>query len=193
MSKLFYIMGPSGSGKDTFIQALREQWPNDLLVAHRYITRSAAAGGENHIELSQIEFKQRREGQLFSMYWQANQHSYGLGLEVKHWLEQGFDVVMNGSRAYLPSAEEKFGEQLIPIVIHVKGDILEQRLRARGRESEGEILCRLQRAKDYQCELPENAIYIDNSGCISLAIAQFTKHYQGQTKQRMQPQKVMLW
>jgi len=180
MSKLFYIMGPSGSGKDTFIQALRLQWPNHLLVAHRYITRSAAAGGENHVELSLAEFQQRQQSQLFSMHWQANQHHYGLGHEIEAWLDKGFDVVVNGSRAYLPTAQKKFGLQLVPIVIQVDIDILALRLRARGRENESDIELRLQRALDYQGHLPDGAICIDNSLTIASALTQFKCHYQPQ-------------
>lgn len=54
--QLYYVIGPSGSGKDSIISALREQFVKDLVVAHRYITRAADAGGENHVELSDDEF-----------------------------------------------------------------------------------------------------------------------------------------
>ncbi|QUM75620.1 ribose 1,5-bisphosphokinase [Moritella sp. 24] len=181
MNKLFYIIGPSGSGKDTFIQALRQQWPNNLLVAHRYITRCADSGGENHIELSLAEFMLRQQSQLFSMYWQANQHSYGLGYEIETWLDKGFDVVVNGSRAYLPTAQKKFGTQLVPVSIQVEMNILAQRLRSRGRENEHEIKHRLQRARNYHSNLPDNAICIDNSDTITSALIQFKHHYQPQS------------
>ncbi|GAL20638.1 ATP-binding protein PhnN [Vibrio maritimus] len=37
--KLYYIVGPSGAGKDTLIDAIRAEFPEDIIVAHRYITR----------------------------------------------------------------------------------------------------------------------------------------------------------
>lgn len=49
MGKLIYLVGASGSGKDSLLQALRQQQTIPLLVAHRYITRACNAGSENHI------------------------------------------------------------------------------------------------------------------------------------------------
>ena len=42
---LFYLMGPSGSGKDSLLRALRERLGTDhrIVIAHRYITRAADA------------------------------------------------------------------------------------------------------------------------------------------------------
>ncbi len=54
--KLIWLVGPSGSGKDSLLAALREREHPQLLVAHRYITRPFNAGSENHIALSEHEF-----------------------------------------------------------------------------------------------------------------------------------------
>lgn len=56
MGRLIWLMGPSGSGKDSLLSALRQREHSQLLVAHRYITRAANAGSENHIALSEQEF-----------------------------------------------------------------------------------------------------------------------------------------
>lgn len=56
MGKLIWLMGPSGSGKDSSLAELRLREQTQLLVAHRYITRDASAGSENHIALSEREF-----------------------------------------------------------------------------------------------------------------------------------------
>ena len=37
--KLIWLVGPSGSGKDSLLAALRQREHPQLLVAHRYITR----------------------------------------------------------------------------------------------------------------------------------------------------------
>ncbi len=44
MGKLIWLMGPSGSGKDSLLAELRLREQTQLLVAHRYITRAFAAG-----------------------------------------------------------------------------------------------------------------------------------------------------
>lgn len=59
MGKLIWLMGPSGSGKDSLLAELRLREQTQLLVAHRYITRDASAGSENHIALSEQEFYPR--------------------------------------------------------------------------------------------------------------------------------------
>ncbi len=64
--RLIYLMGPSGSGKDSLIEAAR----TPLLalgceVARRIITRSAQALGEDAIPVSREEFERRqRAGSL---------------------------------------------------------------------------------------------------------------------------------
>ena len=70
--KLIWLVGPSGSGKDSLLAALRQREHPQLLVAHRYITRPFNAGSENHIALSEHEFFTRAEQHLFALSWHAN-------------------------------------------------------------------------------------------------------------------------
>lgn len=42
--KLIWLVGPSGSGKDSLLAALRQREHSQLLVAHRYITRPLTPG-----------------------------------------------------------------------------------------------------------------------------------------------------
>lgn len=100
--KLIWLMGASGSGKDSLLTELRQREQTQLLVAHRYITRAASAGSENHIALSEQEFFTRAGQNLLALSWHANGLYYGIGVEIDLWLHAGFDVVVNGSRAHLP-------------------------------------------------------------------------------------------
>lgn len=43
--RLIYLMGPSGSGKDSLLQAAREPWLRGCRIVRRVITRSAEAVG----------------------------------------------------------------------------------------------------------------------------------------------------
>ncbi|WP_107852264.1 ribose 1,5-bisphosphokinase [Oceanimonas marisflavi] len=178
--RLFYVMGPSGAGKDSFMQLVRRRLESELLVAHRYITRSACAGGENHVELSEVEFQLRCELGLFALDWQANGHRYALGCEIDCWLSSGRDVMVNGSRASLPLAEARFGERLVPVLVTVDSETLGRRLRARGRESEGEIRQRLRRAEVHNQELPASAWRLDNSGPLQQTLQQFERYRKGE-------------
>ncbi|MBP2167304.1 ribose 1,5-bisphosphokinase [Erwinia toletana] len=170
MARLIWLMGASGSGKDSLLNALREQPPEGIMVAHRYITRPADAGGENHIALSETEFLRRRGKGLFAIDWQAHQHYYALGIEIDLWLAQGIDVVVNGSRLHLSAVRQRYGGQLLPVCLQVSPAVLATRLRQRGRESEAEIARRLQRA---QQGAPEPCLSLNNDGALSDTLRQF--------------------
>jgi len=172
MAKLVYVMGASGAGKDSLLDALRNKTPLGLLVAHRYITRPANAGAENHIALSLDEFHQRQAHGLFALDWQAHQTHYALGVEIDHWMQQGFSVVINGSRAHLAEAKARYGQALLPVCLHVSAQVLAERLHARGRETEHDIQLRLRRAADYQHSLPAECRLLNNDGRLQDTLAE---------------------
>lgn len=167
--RIVYLAGPSGCGKDSLIQYIRNKCEADPLVqvAHRYITRDAKAGGENHIELSQPEFEAREQAGLFAMAWESHGLHYAIGNEINQWLCKGITVVINGSRSYLPRALVKYPE-LIPVFIEASPEVLAQRLRNRARESPAEASARLNRNQK-SWSRPANAIVIDNNGKLETA------------------------
>jgi ribose 1,5-bisphosphokinase len=147
MAKLFYVIGASGVGKDSLIDYCRENLPDTapVLFAHRYITRPAHAGGENHVALTEQEFLQRRQQGCFTMNWFSHNTHYGIGSEIDTWLAKGFNVVVNGSREYLQAAAEKY-TNLAPILITADPDLLADRLFARGRETFQQVSHRISHA-----------------------------------------------
>lgn len=173
MARLIYLMGASGAGKDCLLSALRAAMPANMMVAHRYITRAAHAGAENHIALSEQEFLLRAKQGLFALYWQAHQHHYGVGIEIDIWLQHGLDVVVNGSRAYLPQVEQRYHHQLLPLCLTVSPAILAQRLQQRGRENSEQISERLLRAQHYQQQLSINCLRLCNDGELQHTLEQF--------------------
>ncbi len=148
---LFYVIGASGSGKDSLIRYARESLLDysSVVFAHRYITRPHDAGGENHVALSEAEFNARLARNLFTLHWQSHGISYGIGCELNQWLTKGLNVIVNGSRAYLEQASRAYPE-LIPVLIEVSLNTLRSRLQARGRESESDIESRLLRAEEFK-------------------------------------------
>ena len=144
MTRIFYVIGSSGAGKDSLIDFVRENMPNGapILFAHRYITRSADAGGENHVALSKKEFQLRKKADCFAMNWHSHDTDYGIGVEIDTWQQQGFNVIVNGSREYLPIAAEKY-QNLVPVLICVDHNIMADRLYARGRETMTQITNRI--------------------------------------------------
>ena len=176
--KLFYIIGASGAGKDSLIDYARSHLPDDsrVVFAHRYITRPADAGGENHIGLSREEFTLRLRHGLFAMHWESHDTLYGIGREIDHWMRQGLDVAVNGSRAYLDQAIQLYPD-IIPVWVHVSIDKLRQRLLNRGRESLEEIEERISIAqqldhiaRDKGLEIIDNNQHLHEAGAALLVL-----------------------
>ncbi|WP_266159914.1 phosphonate metabolism protein/1,5-bisphosphokinase (PRPP-forming) PhnN [Dyella silvatica] len=165
--RLYYVMGPSGAGKDSVLSWVREHGiPQGVLCAHRYITRPAHAGGENHVALSDAEFESRALRGLFALTWQAHGLHYGIGREIEHWLHRGADVLVNGSRDAYEQARERF-PALQPVLITASREAIAARLAARGRESAADIAARLARSDAY--EAPQDALVIHNDGSLAEA------------------------
>lgn len=168
MSTLFYVVGPSGSGKDSLLDYARARLDGAVLFAHRYITRPAKAGGENHISLTEAEFERRARAGLFALHWQSHGYRYGLGVEVDLWLRYGQSVVVNGSREHYREAGERYANLQL-VWISVDTATLRQRLERRGRESEAAIRQRLWRAAQYPPPALADAVVINNDGPLSSA------------------------
>jgi ribose 1,5-bisphosphokinase len=162
MSGLIYIVGASGVGKDTLLQYARRHVNGSLplLFAHRYITRPVREDSENHISLSVEEFTARKDRGLFAMDWESHGLHYGVGCEIDEWMEKGFHVIVNGSRAYLETARQRY-PSLITVVIEADPDIILRRLENRGRETAEDIGSRFKRQPALR---EEGLIRIPNNG-----------------------------
>jgi ribose 1,5-bisphosphokinase len=161
---LFYVVGASGSGKDSILRYLREHLisPNNtqqcvdetrgqpVAIAHRYITR-ASDENEQAVCLSKDEFALRKQHHLFALEWQANGFDYGIGKEIDQWLAAGVSVIVNGSRGYMNIARSRYPHSFYSVHIDVSDHVLQQRLENRSRETETAIkdrMLRHQKMKD---------------------------------------------
>ncbi|WP_266183975.1 phosphonate metabolism protein/1,5-bisphosphokinase (PRPP-forming) PhnN [Dyella humicola] len=162
--RLYYVMGPSGAGKDSVLGWVRDNSPSYAVVcAHRYITRSAQQEGDLHVALSAEEFERRERRGLFALTWQAHGLRCGLGKEIEHWLRQGVNVLVNGSRNAFPLARARFHD-MVPVLITASRESIAHRLMARGRETAEQIEERL--ARNDQYVVPGDALTIINDGSL---------------------------
>lgn len=163
-------MGASGAGKDSVLtyarQHIRQNEP--VIFCHRYITRNANAGGENHIELTEQEFNFRLRHGCFIMNWNSHGQQYGIGIEVNDWMQQGLDVVVNGSRQYFNHVLKGF-PNIIPVEVTVSSTILAHRLRQRGRESSEGIAERIERSRLLDDIVHPDLVQIENNSTIEAA------------------------
>lgn len=165
--KLFAIVGPSGVGKDTLMQAVQDRLENVVLV-RRVITRPSDAGGEDFEGVSEAEFATRLARGDFVLHWQAHGLSYGIPASVSKDLNGGKIVLFNGSRAMMDKALAIF-PALRVINITASANVLYGRLHARGRETEIEIARRLERAR-HPFPPEVSTINVDNSGALDRSI-----------------------
>jgi ribose 1,5-bisphosphokinase len=172
---LVYVMGPSGAGKDSVLERARAMLSIDLPIvfAHRYITRPATSGGENHVALSHGEFTLRRAHGLFAFHWQAHGNDYGIGQEIRAWRRAGLSVVVSGSREHFRQMED-IDKDTVPVLITAPAERLQERLRRRGREDADATAKRLQRAVAHDLDLA-GVITIVNDGPLDEAAEAFVR------------------
>ena len=170
--RLFYVVGPSGVGKDSLLRWVRTNLGDSQQVhfATRTITR-AAHPSENHDPVTADDFWQKAGDGGFSMIWLANGACYAVQRGIEAYLRAGCDVVVNGSREYVPQVIEAFPESRI-VWISAEAGLVAHRLAARQRESGAALLQRVRRATAFTAPENHNVIHLDNSGPIEVAGAQ---------------------
>jgi ribose 1,5-bisphosphokinase len=181
--RLIYLIGPSGSGKDSLLDAAREPMAaRGCRIVRRVITRSAEARGEAAQAVSVEAFRQMQEQGAFALNWFANGLHYGIPAEIDQWLADGHDVLVNGSRGHLEQARARYPDLLV-VLLSVDHAVLRRRLLARNRETSGEIEARLARNAQFADELlaavPAGGspiLLLDNSGALEQTVDRLLQH-----------------
>ena len=136
---LVLVVGPSGAGKDTLLDAARRALAGDprFRFVRRVITRPADAGGEAHEAVTEEEFAARD----FMLQWQAHGLRYGIPADA---IKAGVVSVANVSRTIIADAARRFPVRVIEVT--APPDVLAARLASRGREDAAEVATRLARS-----------------------------------------------
>src|SRR5450432_3701470 len=155
---LFIVSGPSGAGKTTLINKVSEQLEPiniKLYFSVSHTTRKQRPGeveGKSYYFVSPEKFSSMVERGEFLEWADVHEQRYGTSKkEVVGRLEAGVDVILDidyqGAKQIAEDRELK--ERKLNVFIFPPSlDVLEQRLRERGLNSEAEIETRLQKAMD---------------------------------------------
>ena len=142
----FLVVGPSGAGKDTLIDAARHQLASDrrFRFVRRDITRPRDAGGEEHNPIDHQAFSRQCAAGAYALHWEAHGLGYGIPADIAADLQAGRIVVASVSRSVIEDAAKKFPVRVLEIT--APPTLLAQRLATRGREGAADIAARLSRS-----------------------------------------------
>ena len=168
----FFVVGPSGAGKDSLIDGARVLLSSENFVfARRCITRGHDAPGEDHEAYTEQAFQTRADQGGFLITWQAHGLHYGLPADLLDELAKGRHVIANGSRAMVGALRNQLPE-LIVIEVTAPQHVLQQRLSSRGRETPEDIARRLNRAVETY-PAGQHVIRVINDATLNIGIERF--------------------
>ena len=192
------VVGPSGSGKDSILEATRDALaaqtaltaqtartpstaertpgtpgtpgtPTDIVFARRRITRPASLG-EDHSPVSEREFGAAEKRGEFALTWRAHGLAYGLPAHLVDVVASGGVVVANVSRGVLHLLPAVFTTVRV-VRVTVSDEVRLARIVARGRETAVAAAARVARPDPAPgCEVDLNIV---NDGTLDEASAIF--------------------
>lgn len=148
---VFVISGPSGSGKGTVVEILREIYP-DAGVSISATSRNPREGereGVNYYYKTREEFEALIEADEVLEHTEYNGNYYGtLRSEVQRIIGEGKDIILEIEVDGGGQVKRLMGDDCVTIMlIAPSAEEQERRLRGRGTETDDVIAGRLDRAK----------------------------------------------
>lgn len=141
--RLIGVVGPSGVGKDSLIDAMMAAYPA-FRRARRVITRPASAGGEDFDGVTEADFERRKAAGAFALSWGAHGLFYGVPVESIETVSRGALLLANLSRSVVGEAARLYPAVHI-LSVTAPPEVLVHRLAGRGRETARDIARRLAR------------------------------------------------
>ena len=159
---LVLVVGPSGAGKDSLLNAAREVFRGDprISFARRVITRPADPEGENHEPVTEAEFAIRN----FALSWSAHGLRYGIPAA-----DTAPVVVANVSRGVIATAATQYPVRVIEVT--AAPEILAARLASRGRETADDVARRLGRTAAIPSGVEVETV--SNDASLAIGVARF--------------------
>jgi ribose 1,5-bisphosphokinase len=170
--RLVLVVGPSGAGKDTLIEAARLSLADHprYVFPRRVVTRPAS-DFEDNIVADAAGFRAVAERGGFVLVWEAHGHLYGIPSAMVSDLAAGRTVVINVSRSVIAEARRRWPDVTV-VEVTAPAEVLARRIAARARASDGAGPDRLGRRFEAG-DRPIADATVDNGGELDTAIASF--------------------
>lgn len=167
--RLVLVVGPSGAGKDTLINAAREACHDapGAVFPRRVVTRPSSAA-EDHDTLSNAAFDRAATQGAFAVWWSAHGLKYGLPVSIEADIRAGRTVVCNVSRTIVADARAHYANVIV-VLVTAPPEVLAARLAARARGSDGSVRDRVGRSPALDNNLKPDVL-IENVGTIEPSV-----------------------
>ena len=144
---LFVVSGPSGAGKDTLVDALRERMPR-MRYSVSATTRPPRPGeteGEHYFFVTRSAFEARQAEGGFLEWREYNGNLYGTPRDfMESTLAQGYDVIMKPEVNGALAVKAAYPDAVLIFLVPDRFSHLRERLLARRTETNEEIARRLE-------------------------------------------------
>ena len=169
---LVVISGPSGTGKNSVLELLRDEMP-DLSYSVSATTRSMREGevnSEHYYFMTREEFLMREANQEFIETAEFCGNLYGtLKSVIESKLSDGIDVIMDIETKGAKQVRLAFPDAVMVFLMPPSFDELRQRLLLRGKDSSEEIERRLAVAREEAYEVSHYSYVVVNNDLIAAA------------------------
>lgn len=169
---LFVISAPSGAGKSTLCHRLMEETPG-VAFSVSHTTRAPRRGevdGVDYHFVSREEFMAMVEQGDFLEWAEVHNNCYGTSRSaVMAMLENGKDVLLDIDVQGAMQVRDIFPESVLVFILPPSLEVLEQRLRNRGTDSEETIRLRMENARGELASVREYHFLIVNDDLIRAA------------------------
>ncbi len=147
--KIFVFSAPSGAGKTTILNKLKETVPN-LFYSVSATTRKPRPGeinGKHYFFMSEEEFKKKIDQNAFAEWAVVHQNYYGTPRSfIDSTVEQGSHIIMDIDVFGKKQFDKLYPEAIGILIVPPSMEELERRLRGRKSDDDEDIRVRLKNA-----------------------------------------------
>ncbi len=155
---LIIISGTTCAGKGTVIEKLLER-NNNLSLSISYTSRAMREGDKNGVKyhfISKEEFEKKIKNDELLEYVKYSGNYYGTPkTEIKKILDTGHDVVLEVEVNGAQKIKEMFPETILIFIMAPSMEEVKRRIKARGQETNEQIIKRFQTAYQEINEIPK--------------------------------------